>query len=354
MGHELEAFADGSTSFVSRSDRDEPWHKLGQRVDGAIDTKTALEKARLADWNIRLQPKKVQVEDEFGNPFVMEEESRFTVVRTHPDPAENGRPDVLGEVGSRYKVVQNEDAFSFVDYMVGESAEPISWETAGSIRGGRVVFGMIRMPKDIVLKTSPEGDTDITHEYLLITTSHDGSWQVTVKNTPLRVVCKNTLHVALAGMGQEYRIRHTQSVDSKIGEAREALRLSYLAIDKFQAKAEKMLEAAITDLEFTRLVERIYEHPKHEAERKGKSPSAAAITRWDNKRDQLFSLYKADEATAGTAWGAYNALIERLDWARTPREGDRTSLYEAQMGFATQTQSEKDDIWEATHELLMT
>lgn len=348
MGHELEIFEDGSASFISRADRPVPWHKLGKTLEGDIDTNTALKEARLADWNVRLQPKKVVVTDEDGNEHTVEDEGRQTVVRTHPD---TGLPDVLGEVGGRYKVVQNEDAFSFVDFLL-DAADNAYWETAGSINEGRVVFGMIRMPKDIELRTSPEGDVDVTHEYLLVTTSHDGSWQVTIKNTPMRVVCKNTLHGALKGQGLEYRIRHTQSVDGKIAEAKKALGVSYKFMETFQKQAEAMIQSNITDMEFHRLVESIYEHPKKQAERLGKEVSQAAITRWDNKRDQLMTLYKADEAITGTVWGAYNAIVERIDWARTPREGDRTSLYEAQVGFATQTQKDKDEAFERAYALV--
>jgi len=99
---------------------------------------------------------------------------------------------VLGVVGERYHVLQNEDLFSFGDNILDGGGR---WETAGSLKGGRVVFGSLALERETVL--DPNGVADVVKTYLLINTSHDGSIAIQASITPVRVVCANTLNVAL-------------------------------------------------------------------------------------------------------------------------------------------------------------
>ena len=94
----------------------------------------------------------------------------------------------LGIVSDRYKVVQNEDAFRFTDDLLGEG---VSYETAGSLQGGRKVWMLAKMPHRYIIAG------DEIAPYLVVMNSHDGSSGIKVAMTPIRVVCQNTLNLAL-------------------------------------------------------------------------------------------------------------------------------------------------------------
>jgi len=175
--------------------------------------------SHLNDWNVRLEP--VQIPDGYTSKATSQ-----LVVRDNPF---DQKPEVLAVVGDRYKVVQNEALFDFGDGILDGGAK---WESAGSIKDGKVVFGSLVVPREFTL--DPQGANDTTKTYLLVHTSHDGSTAVQANITPVRVVCQNTLNMALAGSKQSFKIRHTQTVNGKIDEARRVLGLTFAHMDKFE------------------------------------------------------------------------------------------------------------------------
>ena len=219
MAHALE-MQNGEVAFALRG---EPaWHGLANVLfdkDTHVNTQTMLDSAKLSNWDIQLE--------EIGYPEnYRSDKTNYFVTRTNP--FDNGK-DVLAIVGSKYKVVQNEQLFDFGDNLLDGGA---SWESAGSIKGGRVVFGSLVIPKEITLDAQGANDKTIT--YLLVHTSHDGSVSVQASITPVRVVCQNTLNIALKGAKQSFKLRHTQSIDGKIAMAREALGMSFVYMDNFE------------------------------------------------------------------------------------------------------------------------
>jgi phage/plasmid-like protein (TIGR03299 family) len=255
------------------------------------------------------------------------------VVRTNP--TDNTQTDVLGVVGERYHVLQNEDLFSFGDTMLDGGGR---WETAGSIRGGRVVFGSLALERETVL--DPNGVADKVKTYLLINTSHDGSIAIQASITPVRVVCANTLNLALGRKGkgpkQSFKIRHTQTANGKVQIAREALGLANTYMDEFDKMAKAMIEKEITAQQFNDIVLAAY--PKPDSDKK------IAITKWTNKIDVINDIYTGEfnGMIANTAWGAFNALTERLDWHRNARGNNNESLLAAASGFDATITAEKN------------
>ena len=253
----------------------------------------------------------------------------FAVTRTNP--FDNGT-DVLGVVGERYKVLQNEDLFSFADNMLDGGR----WETAGSIKNGTVVFGSLALDREVVLDESGVGDKINT--YLLVHTSHDGSLAVQASVTPVRVVCQNTLNAALSGVKQSYKIRHTQTVNGKVAAAREALGLANAYLDEFEKEAQTLIQKEITADTFFDIIKAAYPEPDKDVK--------GSLTKWTNKVDTLWDIYQGDTvAQAGimnTAWGAYNTLTERLDWFRNPRGGNAEGVLAAASGFDAATNAEKN------------
>lgn len=315
MAHMLEQYGDMAT-FASL--REPAWHGLGTILDSEVSTSEMLQVAHLAKWDVRLED--IDLPGRSHRNY-------YAVTRTNPF---DGEADVLGMVGERYKVLQNEDLFSFADNMLDGGR----WETAGSIKNGTVVFGSLALDREVVL--DPNGATDKVNTYLLVHTSHDGSLAVQASVTPVRVVCQNTLNAALHGVKQSYKIRHTQTVQGKVQAAREALGLANVYLDEFEKEAQSLIQTEITTEKFFDIVKAAYPEPDKDVK--------GSLTKWTNKVDTLFDIYNGNTVgnIKGSAWGAYNTLTERLDWFRTPRGGNAEGVLAAASGFDAATNAEKN------------
>ena len=337
MAHDLEISENGEVAFASL--RQPAWHNLGTVFENEVNTSEMLKLAHLDDWNVRLED--VAVPENFSS-----DKTYSFVTRTNPfDRSQN---DILGVVGERYKVLQNEDLFSFGDNILDGGGR---WETAGSIKNGRVVFGSIALTDGITL--DPNGRADKIDNYLLINTSHDGSVAIQASITPVRVVCANTLNLALSAfkgkkdVKQTFKIRHTQTAEGKIAVAREALGLAHKYIDEFSLMAQAMIEKEITDKQFMDILALAYPAPEKDAK--------GSFKKHDSKIDLLQSIYVGDfnNTISGTAWGAYNALTERLDWYRNSRGGNNESIYASASGFDPVMNAEKNRLMKIVQSAVM-
>jgi phage/plasmid-like protein (TIGR03299 family) len=325
MAHELET-QNGVVSFASF--REPAWHNLGTVFDTEKNTSEMLVAANLNNWNVRLS--------ELTIPSEMTSDKNYQyVVRTNP--TDKSQTDVLGIVGERYVPLQNEDLFAFGDNILDGGGR---WETAGSISGGRVVFGSLALERETVL--DPNGVADVVKTYLLINTSHDGSIAIQASITPVRVVCANTLNVALNrtrkkdGVKQSFKIRHTQTAAGKVAVARQALGMANSYMDAFDKMAHAMITKEITAQDFNNIILAAY--PKPETDSKG------SLKKWENKVDMINDIYTGEYngMISGNAWGAFNALTERLDWYRSARSGNNESMFAAASGFDPATNAEKN------------
>ena len=336
MAHELET-QNGVASFASF--REPAWHGLGTVFTEEKNTSEMLVAANLNNWNVRL------ADVEIPNTLTSDK-NYFFVVRDNP--TDKSQTDVLGVVGERYHVLQNEDLFSFGDTLLDGGGR---WETAGSIRGGRVVFGSLALERETIL--DPNGVADKVKTYLLINTSHDGSIAIQASITPVRVVCANTLNLALGGVGrkrkgvkQSFKIRHTQTANGKVQIAREALGLANAYMDEFDKMAHAMIQHEITAQQFNDIVLAAY--PKPESDKK------IALTKWTNKVDTINDIYTGEfnGMIAGSAWGAFNALTERLDWHRSARGGNNEAMLAAASGFDATITAEKNRLLKVVKDVL--
>mgnify|MGYP003325955774 CR=1 FL=1 len=325
MAHELET-QNGVASFASF--REPAWHNLGTVFNEEVNTQKMLELANLNDWNVRLE--------ELVIPSTLTSDKSYQyVVRTNP--TNKTQTDVLGVVGERYVPLQNEDLFAFGDNILDGGGR---WETAGSIRGGRVVFGSLALDREIGL--DPSGVADKIKSYLLINTSHDGSIAIQASVTPVRVVCANTLNLALNrtkkkdGVKQSFKIRHTQTASGKVTAARTALGIANAYMDEFSKLANELYQKKVDAKKFNEIILAAY--PKPDKDSKG------SIKKWENKVDLINDIYTGEfnGMIAGNAWGAFNALTERLDWYRSSRGGNNESILAAASGFDPSINAEKN------------
>ena len=327
MAHNLEQSESGETAFALRGAP--AWHNLGTVFDinADINTSKMLEMAHLDNWDVRLE--EITYPDGYTKT-----KSAYSVVRTHPF---NNNPDVLSVVGEKYKVVQNEELFAFGDNLTDNGAQ---WESAGSIKDGKIVFGSLVVPREFIL--DPSGIADKTITYLLVHTSHDGSTALQANITPVRVVCQNTLNMALSNTTQSFKVKHTQTIGGRMDEAQRVLGLTNTHMDEFQTLAQNLFQTEITNAQFDKLVATIY--PANA------DADKMSATKYTNQIDAIHNLYKVAHTQDGirnTKWGALNALTEYVDYNRTARTGNNESIMANASGLAVSTKGKKAEILQA-------
>lgn len=202
--------------------RKAPWHGLGTEVAEAPESKEALRLAGL-DWKVRQEPiytgDNERVEGYKAN---VRDKDRKT----------------LGVVTDRYKVIQNEEAFAFTDELLGEG---VRYETAGSLQEGKKVWLLARLPHEYIITG------DRISPYLLFSNTHDGSGAVRVALTPIRVVCQNTLNLALRTARRSWSMIHTGNIQQKMDEAKDTLLRAETYMDELGKEFEALRMKKMTD-----------------------------------------------------------------------------------------------------------
>ena len=194
--------------------REVPWHGLGRIVSEAPASKEALELAGL-DWEV-IQKDIITVDG-------------YNIIPGFKANVRSTDDKVLGIVTDRYKVVQNKEAFEFTDLLLGEG---VKYETAGSLQGGRRVWMLARLPHQYIINGE-----EIT-PYMVFTNSHDGSGAIRVAITPVRVVCSNTLNLALSSAKRCWSCNHVGDINGKLEDARNTL----LYAGKYMSELGKSIE----------------------------------------------------------------------------------------------------------------
>ena len=193
--------------------RRKPWNGIGYNITKAVDSKSVLSMADL-DWNV-IQ-KDVYTEDKF-------------IIDGYKANVRDKDLAVLGIVTDKYQVVQNSEAFDFVDDLFGEGVE---FETAGNLQGGRKSWILARMPEFYKVL-----DDEIA-PYFLLVNSHDGTSGFKIAITPIRVICRNTLNLALKNSQRMWSGKHTLNLKSRISEAQEVM----LNVKHYMGELDKAAE----------------------------------------------------------------------------------------------------------------
>lgn len=155
---------------------------------------------------------------------------------------------VLGVVTDRYKVVQNSEAFSFTDELLGRG---VRYETAGSIQDGRKVWMLARMPREYIITGE-----QIT-PYLVFSNSHDGTGAIRVALTPIRVVCQNTLNLALDNAKRSWSMIHTGDIQGKLKEAEQTLGLAERYMSALGQEIERLHKVKLQDRKVLEWIEQL-------------------------------------------------------------------------------------------------
>lgn len=210
--------------------RETPWHGLGTKVMEAPNSREALMLAGL-DWNVVQEPIYTETED---------------LIEGYKANIRDSDRRVLGVVTERYKVIQNREAFAFTDELLGAG---VRYETAGSLQGGRRVWMLAHLPHEYIIsgeRISP---------YLLFSNTHDGSGAIKVALTPIRVVCNNTLNLALSTAKRSWSMIHTGDIKGKLKEAKDTLFMAENYMDSLGKEFETLRKKNLTDKQVMEYIE---------------------------------------------------------------------------------------------------
>ena len=275
--------------------RQVPWHGLGTMVEEAPTSKDALRLAGL-DWTVDQTP----VYTDSG-----------LVIPGYKANRRSSDNSILGIVSDRYKIVQNTEAFEFTDSIVGETEDGVvKYETAGSLAGGKRIWLLARMPTKKIL------DDDI-EPYMFFSNSHDGTGAIKVGMTPIRVVCQNTLNMAMNTAKRQWSTKHIGDMQSKLEEAKLCLRLADEYMTNLDIEADKLANAKLYQEQIEEILDAMFPVDDKATDRKKNNVLQFKTNFW-NAYD-MPDIKKFDES----AWKAINAMSDVVTHS-TPQRNTST------------------------------
>lgn len=292
-----------------------PWHKLGTVVSGLLTAKEAIQAAHL-DWVVDFAPITVCGKE------INQNEYRATVRR---DTLET-----LGIVKARYEVIQNSECFDFMDSLVADGE--LKYETAGALRGGKQVWMLAKYDGEI------EINSDKHEQYLLLVTSHDGSKCLECMWTSVRVVCANTLSIALNGRSNSIKIRHSASWESKRDEAKRVLGLTQDYFANMREVLSGMNEQAMNQDDMS-----VFSKLLFPAKNEQDVPTRTSNIRWGV--DRLFNRGAGN--MGASRWDALNAVTDYVDHQSTLRGENSTRLESSLFGTGAAIKQKAFDLLSA-------
>lgn len=267
-----------------------PWHGLGTIVENAVSSKEAIELAGL-NWIVESNP----IFDMNGK-----------IIEGYKANTRNIDKSVLGLVTDKYQIVQNADAFDFTDMLLGEG---VTYETAGSLRSGKVVWLLAKMPERYILG-------DKFEPYMCFCNSHDGMGAIKICMTPIRVVCNNTLNMAFSSASRNWSTKHMGDIRTKMSEARHTLRLANDYLDALSVNADKLANEKFSTDEMMDILDEMFPVTEDMTERKKNNIKEV-------KDGIMICVFAPDLAQfANTKWGFINGVSDYIGHASPSRLTD--------------------------------
>ena len=225
----------------------------------------------------------------------------------------------LSVVSKRYQVVQPSEVLHFYNDLV--AAGGFELETAGVLKGGRKLWALARTGQEAAVRGS-----DRVKAYLLLATSCDGTLCTTAQFTSVRVVCNNTLQLAVGDRTGAVKVPHSTKFDPVV--VKEALGLGLSAWDRFLANIKQLAQRPVSAIEAAQYFSAVLEEQVLDPEGK---PASRAM-------QQVMALYSGAGMGAllpgarGTAWGLLNAVTEYVDHYRGTRSDETQRLKSMWLG----------------------
>lgn len=267
--------------------REKPWHyEMTKDVTKLIqEAPTSAEALRLAglDWEVE------------QTPVYMD---NGIVIPNYKANIRSTDKSCLGIVTDRYRIVQNTEAFEFTDAIVGETENGVvTYETAGSLCGGRKIWLLAKMPKQKVLD-------DEFEPYMFFSNSHDGTGAIKVGMTPIRIVCNNTLNIALNTAKRSWSTKHVGDMQSKLEEAKLCLQMADKYMKGLEEEADRLANTKLYKEQIDEILDEMFPIDEDATDRKKQNVE-------DIKQSYYMCWLQPDIAQyLNTAWGAVNAMSD--------------------------------------------
>lgn len=258
--------------------REKPWHGLGVQVEDALCSDEALKMAGL-DWEVNQEPIMIESGD---------------VIAGYKANVRDSDNAILGIVTDRYKVVQNTQAFDFTNGLIGGD---VRYETAGSLQGGKRIWLLAKMPTKSILG-------DDVEPYLCFTNTHDGSGAIRICMTPIRVVCNNTLNIALDTAQRQWSTKHMGDLETKMEEARNCLAMANSYMMALDESSDRLANTKISDDAIMAAFDELFPVDDNSTDRKKENVKQV--------KDEFMVCYFSPDISQfkGTVWGAVNAMSD--------------------------------------------
>ena len=226
------------------------WNVLGDDYSNRpnVTLQEVIEESKL-DYVVKKQHL-IKVEDKVyeslmnGDPMVGLQLSKDDIISSHCATVNEANGQTLGVVGSHYGVVQNSKAFEFINFIEEVSGHKPTIETAGTLGYGHRMFITARLGEDSYLSPS-----DNVRNYVVFTNTHDGSGAVMCFFTPVRIICQNTLNMAISHAQNKVVFKHTKNVNIRLDWENEINRMK--ALEVF-SKSVKFSESFIERMQVLR------------------------------------------------------------------------------------------------------
>lgn len=281
---------------------DIPWHGLGNHLAANQPLEVWARQAGM-DWRIE------EAEVRFVSGMTG---STLGSIHAFPEQKVLYRSDTkapLSVVSSRYNVVQPETILEF--YRDLTEVGGFELETAGVLKDGKKLWALARTGQNATLK-----GRDRVNAYLLLATACDGSLATTAQFTSIRVVCNNTLAIALGDSTGAVKVPHRSQFDAQA--VKRQLGIAISSWDGFMVRMKALSECKVNDTAAETFFRRVLTYPTTNAS----SPIAATNDSAIKTVHELFTGRGkgADMASAaGTAWGLLNSVTEFVDHHRRAR-----------------------------------
>lgn len=257
-----------------------PWHGLGTKVDEAPTSAEALRLAGL-DWTV--EQKNIQL-------------CGGARIQNYKANVRSSDGQLLGIVSDRYKIVQNNEAFEFTDSIIGGD---VRYETAGSLNGGKKIWLLAKLPETEIVGDKME-------PYMCFSNTHDGSGAIRVCMTPVRVVCANTLNLALDTARRSWSVRHTGDLQSKMHEARVCLQMANAYMGELAKEADRLANTSVSRDQLNQILDELF--PIDESSSQREKDNMKKL-----KEEYMICYYAPDILKfQNTAWGAVNAMSDMI------------------------------------------
>lgn len=267
-------------------DRTTTWHAIGKSVQECKDMEQVLRASGL-DYTVEKRPVFSHTGLIDGETAHFRIPNRFVTVRTSDDHP-------YDVVSDKFEIVQNRDAFDFVNYM----GEDLSFEKAGETAGG-MVYIIGKLPEVNIL-----GDAFTPH--VIFRNGFNGKVKITAAISPLRLVCQNQFNFAFKDAANAITIRHVQNAEAKLAEARETLKMCADYMDRLNLMAEHFAAMKISGTKVERVVDYLFPIPEDTDINPFKRKNL------ENQRAAFLAAHEAEDNQnfKGTAWGLINAYTD--------------------------------------------